>query len=99
MTERLIATLSVPRAHAVFTGHFPGRPIVPGVMLLEWMLGEVAVLRGCERHELRIRDAKFLEPLLPDETAQLRITETAARCSYRICRDETLLASGSVESP
>lgn len=70
---------------------------MPGVMLLDWMLREVAALRGCERHRLRIRNGKFFVPLLPDEFAELFIDESAGRFSYRISRGETLLASGSVE--
>jgi 3-hydroxyacyl-[acyl-carrier-protein] dehydratase len=97
VTEQPIATLRVPASHEIFDGHFPGSPIVPGVMLLDWMLREVAAVLGCERHRLRIRDSKFFMPLLPDELAELRVDRSSGRCSYRICRADVLLAAGSVE--
>jgi 3-hydroxyacyl-[acyl-carrier-protein] dehydratase len=97
VTERAIARLTVPADHAVFAGHFPGFPIVPGVMLLDWVLREVSAVLGCERHRLRIRDSKFFMPLLPDELAELRIDESSGRCSFCIYRSDALLAAGFVE--
>lgn len=57
----------------VFAGHFPGAPLVPGVLLID------AVRAACERLLGRplplreIRDARFLGPLLPGETAALAV--------------------------
>lgn len=58
--------LSVPATHPALPGHFPGRPIVPGVMILdllveEWRAREPAMpLRG-------LRKVKFLNMLAPGE--------------------------------
>ena len=60
-----VSTFSWPAGHPVFAGHFPGRPIVPGVMLLEWVLGECARRRGVATSALRVREAKFFRPLQP----------------------------------
>lgn len=35
--ERLVAVARVPEASPVFEGHFPGHPLLPGVLMLETM--------------------------------------------------------------
>lgn len=97
MTDRVIATLRVPAGDPVFAGHFPGKPIVPGVILLDWMLRELGVLLDCPPHVLRVRDGKFFVPLRPDELAELCIEGSGGRWAYRIRRADVLLASGVVE--
>jgi 3-hydroxyacyl-[acyl-carrier-protein] dehydratase len=92
-----VKTLRVPAAHPVFAGHFPGRPIVPGVMLLEWVLDEIARVRQCAPRELRTREAKFFIPLGPDQAAELRLEPLAARCAFSIHRDAATIASGIVD--
>lgn len=95
--ETLLATLSVPQDHAIFSGHFPGMPLVPGVMLLDWTLREAARALATNTRELRIRESKFFSPLRPGETADLSLTSTAGKLSFRITRNEELLASGVLE--
>ncbi len=59
-------TLSVPATHPALPGHFPGRPIVPGVMILdllleEWRAREPGSPLG------GVRKVKFLNMLGPGE--------------------------------
>jgi 3-hydroxyacyl-[acyl-carrier-protein] dehydratase len=56
-----------------FAGHFPGRPLLPGVFQLEmarlaaeWALSSPLALR-------EVRRAKFLHPILPGETVRLEL--------------------------
>jgi 3-hydroxyacyl-[acyl-carrier-protein] dehydratase len=100
MAEPALRSFEVAADHPVFAGHFPGRPIVPGVMLLEWAQAEVAALLGRAPHELRVREAKFFTPLEPRQRAQLRFEAPAGdalRCAFEIRRDETLVARGTLE--
>ena len=59
---------TVPVDHPAFAGHFPGRPIVPGVVLLDRMLGFIAVAPGRDSAGWSIANAKFLSPVGPGET-------------------------------
>ena len=68
MTGVAQMTWTVPVDHPAFTGHFPGRPIVPGVVLLDRMLGFIAVAPGRDSVGWRIANAKFLSPVGPGET-------------------------------
>jgi 3-hydroxyacyl-[acyl-carrier-protein] dehydratase len=65
--------------HPSLPGHFPGEPIVPGVVILDEIL---AVLNEC-RAGARLTGipvVKFLAPLKPDQkfTIRLSATEPAA---------------------
>lgn len=84
--------------HPALAGHFPGHPLVPGVVLLERVAQALLAWRG--QHLNRVLEAKFLAPLLPDEVALIRLTQvtpTGARVRFEIQRDNTLLARGLVE--
>lgn len=57
------ASWTVPVDHPAFAGHFPGRPIVPGVVLLDHLLALVAT-------PCNIANAKFLSPAGPGEALE-----------------------------
>ncbi|HZQ48244.1 MAG TPA: beta-hydroxyacyl-ACP dehydratase, partial [Verrucomicrobiae bacterium] len=59
-----------PHTDAVFAGHFPNRPILPGVFQLEMsrLAAEWALQRRLSIRE--VSKAKFQRPILPDETVR-----------------------------
>ena len=97
MDEPDTRTLIVPADHPIFPGHFPGRPIVPGVMLLEWVLAEIARRRGCATSTLRVREAKFLATLPPGARAELRCELTPGRCTFSIQHGTVIITRGILE--
>ena len=99
ITEFFEQTFCIDAAHPALPGHFPGQPLVPGVILLEQVALALRAWRG-QRLE-RILEAKFVAPLLPQQTAVLRLSEVAAataRIRFEIQRDGTVLARGVVEA-
>jgi 3-hydroxyacyl-[acyl-carrier-protein] dehydratase len=86
---------SIPTDHPSLPGHFPGRPIVPGVVLLERVLEAIETLHG-PLGTLRLPQVKFMQPLLPGESAQVELTGVAPRWRFRVLRGDALLASGEV---
>ena len=96
MAERVV-NFEVGPGHPVLAGHFPGRPIVPGVMLLEWVLVEVARMTARATAALRLREAKFFAPLEPAQGAELRLDRAASRAIFEIRSDTRLIARGVVE--
>ena len=74
----LRATLRMAAGHPILAGHFPGAPLVPGVLLLE------AVRQACERALARtwriaaIEEVRFARPVAPDESVSLRAAVTLA---------------------
>lgn len=78
--RRVVATWTPPAGADWFAGHFPGNPILPGVLLIEAMAqaGAVAVLAdSSSRDKLPlfggIEKARFRRPVRPDETVRLEV--------------------------
>lgn len=71
MNDTFTSEFVVPADHPALAGHFPGRPVVPGVVLLDAVL---AAIRTRASFVLEaIPGAKFLGPVLPDERIELRL--------------------------
>ena len=96
MTEhRSVAT--VPATHPCLAGHFPGRPIVPAVVILESVMEAVRDL-GRPPCKLRSLDSvKFLQPLLPGVAFDIVLQQNDCQLSFRCERDGQLLAQGRGE--
>jgi len=93
--------LAVARDHPAYAGHFPGHPILPGVVILAEVLAavEAATARGPEDWE--IASAKFLNPVMPGADLTL-VHELLAsgsvrfevRCGASVVASGTLAARG-----
>jgi len=79
--------------HPCLPGHFPGRPLVPGVVLLDRVVAAIEAAHG-PLGPLRLPQAKFVQPLLPGEEARVELDGAAPRWRFRVLRGDTLLASG-----
>ncbi|MEZ5644728.1 MAG: hypothetical protein R3E94_07945 [Burkholderiaceae bacterium] len=66
-------TWVVPADLPVLAGHFPGRPIVPGVVLLDRVLRLAARSTGRESG-WRVDNAKFFQPVGPGAELVFEIT-------------------------
>lgn len=96
--------------HPCLPGHFPDRPLVPGVVLLERVVEAVQAQHGA-LPALRLPQVKFLQPLLPGQTARVELERVEPkpadplradpapaplRWRFRVRRGEDLLASGEI---
>jgi 3-hydroxymyristoyl/3-hydroxydecanoyl-(acyl carrier protein) dehydratase len=91
---------SIDAGHPSLPGHFPGRPVVPGVLLLEQAVAAIKAVHGPLR-ALRVPRVKFARPLLPGETAcvEFEAAGGARRWSFRVLdASGALLAGGEVAS-
>lgn len=79
--ERIVAKKNVSMNEPFFVGHFPGEPVMPGVLVVESMAqaGAVAILsmedfRGKTAYFGGIKDAKFKRKIVPGDTLRLEVT-------------------------
>jgi len=88
----------IAASHPALPGHFPGNPVVPGVVLLDRVVA--AVERAWPVRVAGFGQVKFLRPLLPDRDVELELQRTPDRSAsvrFRIDDGSETLASGSVE--
>jgi len=57
----------------VFAGHFPGHPILPGIFQIEMTRLAAERILDCRLELREIVKAKFLRPILPEETIRLSL--------------------------
>jgi len=91
---------AVPPDHPSLPGHFPGRPVVPGVVVLERVVDAIEATHG-PLPALRLPQVKFVQPLLPGETAEVVLEAVEAdvpRWRFRVLREGATIASGEVVS-
>jgi UDP-3-O-[3-hydroxymyristoyl] N-acetylglucosamine deacetylase/3-hydroxyacyl-[acyl-carrier-protein] dehydratase len=82
LDERIVGVKNVSINDWYFPGHFPGRPIMPGVLICEAMAqtGGVLLLNGLENAEGKlavftsINNCKFRKPVVPGDQLLLEVT-------------------------
>jgi 3-hydroxymyristoyl/3-hydroxydecanoyl-(acyl carrier protein) dehydratase len=89
--------LAIAADHPAYAGHFPGQPILPGVVLLDEALLALAALQGRAAAAAQIKSAKFLSPVQPGESLRLDYSATAAGVfRFELKAAERVVASGIV---
>jgi 3-hydroxyacyl-[acyl-carrier-protein] dehydratase len=84
----------IAKDHPALAGHFPGNPIVPGVLLLDEVLQAAEQWRG--RFRLKsVESVKFTAPLEPGNAFSIELNEDGHSHIVFECRlDGTGLAFG-----
>jgi beta-hydroxyacyl-ACP dehydratase FabZ len=90
--QRIVGIKQVTINEPFFQGHFPGAPVMPGVLIIEALAqcGALLVLRELEDREQKlpffsgIKEGRFRKPVVPGDTLFLEVT--ALRVGARIQR-------------
>ncbi|RAG85336.1 hypothetical protein DN069_12425 [Streptacidiphilus pinicola] len=76
---RVTVRLPVTRAAAQMVGHYPGFPIMPGVLLLDTVRQAAAAAVGTDLALAGIGRARFTRPLLPGDELHLSLLISPAK--------------------
>lgn len=88
-----------PAEHPIFKGHFPGHPVLPGVVILGWMTAGAERFLGRKLDgPRRLHNVKFTLALLPGQEAEILIAPApAGRLAARVVSAAGAHASAVIE--
>jgi beta-hydroxyacyl-ACP dehydratase FabZ len=109
--KRIVAIKNVTINEPFFAGHFPGRPVMPGVLLVEGMAqaGGLLLLQDIPNREKKlvyfmgIEEAKFRRPVVPGDQVRyevevLRLRSTYCKLAGKVLVDGHLAAEAVITS-
>jgi len=88
--KRVVGIKNVTINESYFQGHFPGKPIMPGVLIIEAMAqaGAILLFREIPNREEKllyftgIDEAKFRRPVVPGDQVRLEVTVLKYKMGY-----------------
>ncbi|BAK76078.1 FabA domain protein [Pseudogulbenkiania sp. NH8B] len=86
------ATLSIASDHPAYAGHFPGRPVLPGVVLLDHAM--LAIEDACQLQLSGLLLAKFHSPVSPGQALRLEFRQDAAAVAFTLFHEQRKVADG-----
>ncbi len=92
----IFANFDMPADHPSLKGHFPGNPVIPGVVIMEKVLRTISQAKPSDSYKIAM--AKFLQPLIPPATLTVHISETAEnKFNFKATSKTQIIASGIIE--
>ena len=86
--------LEIAASHPAYDGHFPGRPILPAVVLLGEALAAVQFEAG-DATAWTVTQAKFTRPVLPGTPLTLATESEGGSVRFEIRSPDGVVAAGA----
>ena len=89
--------MRIDSQHPALPGHFPGHPVVPGVVLLDAVVSALPAHAGGAVRVTGFPSVKFLAPLAPGQEFDIRFsTKRPDQAAFEVLAGDTRLCSGTV---
>jgi 3-hydroxymyristoyl/3-hydroxydecanoyl-(acyl carrier protein) dehydratase len=106
MSKEGVTRIRIEAKEPYFAGHFPGDPLVPGVVVLEHVIDAISrrvgvkpSTSGVSTRVRRIDGVKFLAPLRPGDELDIELERLEAGTVRFICRcANRLIATGTIQA-
>jgi len=109
-TDRVVAVTYLKEAESYFKGHFPGNPVMPGVLIIEAMAQASAILFSLDRPEVAKEHpdyylgkvkSEFLAPAYPGdklivESKKVKFLDNAAITDTLVKVDDRIIAKANL---
>jgi 3-hydroxyacyl-[acyl-carrier-protein] dehydratase len=73
LDEKTLVEVEINKEHAVFEGHFPGNPIVPGVFLIQMIREVIEELQQTKFRIDKADEIKFMNMVIPGQSSHLTL--------------------------
>lgn len=110
--EKVVAIKNVTFNEPFFVGHFPGRPVMPGVIAIECMAQAGAILAKLSNDGVLpnkvvllvgVDDVKFKKQIIPGDTLRIEMTSIRKRrpmwvMGGKVTVDDKVVASATISA-
>jgi 3-hydroxymyristoyl/3-hydroxydecanoyl-(acyl carrier protein) dehydratase len=94
--DRLELELRVPGDLACFDGHFPGRPVLPGVAQVDWSARYARERLGLRGEFCAAENLKFFSMVAPGARLTLKLRLEDSRLSFEFADEARKVSSGTL---
>lgn len=104
-SDRVIATKIVRKEEPYFEGHFPGNPVMPGVLIVEAMAQAAGVMMfkhlGLSANDanvyfMKLDNVKFKKLVIPDTILTLDVSKVKEKAGVCVFKGEAFSPEGVV---
>lgn len=90
------AVINFSPQHPALAGHFPGNPIIPGVMILDLVLNYF-LEKYPNDNIAGFNYVKFIKPLAPQESLNVTLTSISShRVGFTCCKGTDIYVKGEI---
>ena len=94
---RASARFTIDPSHPALAGHFPGDPIVPGVVVLDEVVAAALEASGRPLSLLAVPQVKFMAPLRPGVEAEVALEAAEPMVRFVVTAAGATIAQGTLE--